>query len=40
MLGWKRYSSLTKLSRILEYAMRLAKNAGVKKELRHTIAKS
>ena len=38
VLGWKRYSSLAKLRRVLEYAMRLAKNTRVKKELRHTIA--
>jgi len=32
LLGWKKYSSLTKLRRVTAYVMRFAKNARVKKE--------
>ena len=36
VLGWKRYSSLAKLRRVLAYVMRFARNRRVKKELRQT----
>ena len=36
VLGWKRYSSLAKLRRVLSYVMRFARNRRVKKELRQT----
>ena len=34
LLGWKKYSSLTKLRRVTAYVMRFANNARVKKEAR------
>ena len=36
VLGWKRYSSLAELRRVLAYVMRFARNRRVKKELRQT----
>ena len=36
LLGWKRYSSLAELRRVLAYVMRLGNNTRVKKELRQT----
>ena len=36
VLGWKRYSSLAKLRRVLAYVMRFARNTRIKKELRQT----
>ena len=36
VLGWKRYSSLAELRRVLAYVMRLGNNTRVKKELRQT----
>ena len=36
VLGWKRYSSLAKLTRVLAYEVRFARNRRVKKELRQT----
>ena len=34
LLGWKKYSSLTKLRRVTAYVVRLANNARIKKEAR------
>ena len=36
VLGWKRYSSLAELRRVLAYVMRFGNNTRVKKELRQT----
>ena len=36
VLGWERYSSPAKLRKVLAYVMRIARNRGVKKELRQT----
>ena len=36
VLGWKRYSSLAKLKRMLAYVMRFVSNTRVKKQLRQT----
>ena len=36
VLGWKRYSSLAKLRKVLAYVMRFVNNTRVKKELRQT----
>ena len=36
VLGWKRYSSLAKLRRVLAYVVRFARNRRLKKELRQT----
>ena len=34
LLGWKKYSSLTKLRRVTAYVMRFANNVRAKKEVR------
>ena len=34
LLGWKKYSSLTKVRRVTAYVMRFAENARAKKETR------
>lgn len=34
MLGWKKYSLLIKLRRVIVYVMRFVKNVRVKKEVR------
>ena len=38
LLGWKRYSSLAELRRVLAYVMGFVSNTGVKKQLRQTVS--